>query len=106
MSALINLFICVLKNTRSPSVLSDLSLLDMAAGHFARMELVTSQEVSFPFGREVASLARQVAASAQGALSLSEATLAEPVGDDFSSLGFDIYEDVSCPCFACKLLAR
>ena len=58
MFGLINLFICTLKNPTSPSAHADLALMDMVAGHFAHVEFVTSSEMSFPFTREVAALAR------------------------------------------------
>jgi len=64
MFSLINLFICLLKAPTNQSSLSDLALLDMVAGHFAHMEFVTSSELSFPFTREVAALARIVVSRA------------------------------------------
>ena len=58
MFSLINLFICVLKDPTSPTVSSDLALIDMVAGHFAHLDLATSSDMSFPFPREIAALAR------------------------------------------------
>lgn len=58
MFGLVNLFICTLKNPTAPSAHADLALMDMVAGHFAHVEFITSSEMSFPFAREVAALAR------------------------------------------------
>jgi hypothetical protein len=96
MFALINLFICVLKNMRSDIVHSDLSLLDMAVGHFARLEIVTSYELSFPFGREVASLARQSVTSINEPPALSGVNLTDPVDHEMSTLDLSLFENVSC----------
>ena len=95
MVALINLFVCVLKNMRQTTADSDLSLLDMAAGHFARMELITAYQLSFPFGREVASLARQsLPSSHDEPLARDTGTLAYLMEHDLSSLDWSLFEDV------------
>ncbi|KAH0844475.1 putative fungal specific transcription protein [Fonsecaea pedrosoi] len=65
MRAFVNLFVFVLQNLRSPSVQSDLALLDVAAGFFGQMEFITGSKISFPFARDVAALARSVVAEAQ-----------------------------------------
>jgi hypothetical protein len=39
--------------------------MDIAAGHFAHMEFITSSELAFPFTREVADLARRTVKSAR-----------------------------------------
>lgn len=59
MLGLINIFILILKAPAATTASSDLALLDIAAGHFAHMEFMTSSELAFPFTREVADLARQ-----------------------------------------------
>lgn len=41
------------------TVASDLALLDLAAGHFAKVHFLTSSQVSFTFAREVAGLANK-----------------------------------------------
>ncbi|CAI7605848.1 unnamed protein product [Penicillium manginii] len=41
------------------TVESDLALLDLAAGHFAKVHFLTSSQVSFIFAREVAGLANK-----------------------------------------------
>lgn len=59
MIGLINLFIHVLRYPSAPSVRSDIALLDVAAGYFGHMEFVTAAELSFPFARDIATLARK-----------------------------------------------
>ncbi len=56
--ATINLFIHILQTQDSSSVMSDMALLDIAAGHFARLEFVTDSAISFPFIKDIAALAR------------------------------------------------
>lgn len=58
MYSLINLFIHILQSPRSHSASSDVSLLSIGAGHFARLEFSSDSEMAFPFPREVADLAR------------------------------------------------
>ena len=67
MRAFVNLFVYVIENPQSPSVHSDLALLDVAAGYFGQMEFVTGSKVSFPFARDIAALARNVVDEAQNA---------------------------------------
>lgn len=55
--SIINLFIYVLKYPSLPTMQSDISLIDVAVGHFARLEFASS-ELSFPFTKEIARLAR------------------------------------------------
>jgi hypothetical protein len=59
MLAVINLFIYILKIPTLETVGSDLALLDLAAGHFAKVHFLTSSQVSFTFAREVVSLANR-----------------------------------------------
>ncbi|KAJ5921594.1 fungal-specific transcription factor domain-containing protein [Penicillium verhagenii] len=59
MLAVINLFIYILKAPSLDTVPSDLALLDLAAGHFARVHFLTSAQVSFTFAREVVGLANK-----------------------------------------------
>jgi len=58
MYALVNLFIYILQNPRHPRVQSDLALLDVGAGHFARLQIAMDSEVSVDFVKEMATLAR------------------------------------------------
>src|SRR5690348_2448211 len=59
MYALINLFIYILQNPRHPRVQSDLALMDVGAGHFARLQVATDSEISVDFVKEMAALARE-----------------------------------------------
>lgn len=59
MLAVINLFIYILKYPTHSTVHSDLALLDIVAGHFGRVHLLTSSQVSFTFPREVAGVASE-----------------------------------------------
>jgi hypothetical protein len=59
MHAFINLFTYIMRFPESPSVSSDLALLDSAAGSFSQMEFVTESKLSFPFTRDVAAFARK-----------------------------------------------
>lgn len=54
----INLFIHILNYSNLSTTESDIALLDTCAGHFGYMEYTTSSELSFPFVRESAALAR------------------------------------------------
>ncbi|EXJ69162.1 uncharacterized protein A1O5_08097 [Cladophialophora psammophila CBS 110553] len=56
--AVINLFIHILQYPENPSVQWDLSLLDIGAGHFARLEFATRSQISISFVKDIASLAR------------------------------------------------
>ncbi|KAK4939633.1 hypothetical protein LTR10_020133 [Elasticomyces elasticus] len=57
--ALINLFLYILQDPQRPGVQSDLALMDMGAGYFARVQFLTDSEVSVSFAREMASLAHE-----------------------------------------------
>lgn len=58
-SAAINLFMHILRDDDQARTRSDLALLNVCAGHFARLEFATASQVSFPFVSEVAALARE-----------------------------------------------
>ena len=58
MVGLINLFVSILIRPSSQAAQSDVALLDIAAGHFGHLEFMTSNELAFPFTREVAAMAR------------------------------------------------
>ncbi|TVY34894.1 putative transcriptional regulatory protein [Lachnellula occidentalis] len=68
---LINLFVHVLKHPTAPSAPSDITLMEVVAGHFARLEFASSGELSFSFARELSSLARLAVKKAQQKLLLS-----------------------------------
>jgi hypothetical protein len=57
LTALINLFIYVLQHPSLPSTESDISLMHQVTGHFSFLEYATTN-LSFPFTREIANLAR------------------------------------------------
>lgn len=59
MNAFINLFIHVLKFSHLPKIQSDVALLNVCAGHFARLEFATDSQVSSAFVTDVAALARK-----------------------------------------------
>ncbi|KAE8359557.1 fungal-specific transcription factor domain-containing protein [Aspergillus caelatus] len=59
MLAVINLFIYILKIPTLETVESDLALLDLASGHFAKVHFLTSSQVSFTFAREIVGLANK-----------------------------------------------
>jgi hypothetical protein len=60
MYALFNLFIYILQSPNHPNVRSDVAIMDICAGHFARLEFATDSEISIPLVRELAALARDV----------------------------------------------
>ncbi|KAL5314332.1 hypothetical protein ACEPPN_018758 [Leptodophora sp. 'Broadleaf-Isolate-01'] len=65
---LINLFVHVLKHPAALSSPSDIALMDVVAGHFARLEFESFGELSFSFGRDLARLARMAVSKSQQAL--------------------------------------
>lgn len=76
MLAVINLFIYILKLPTLETVPSDLMLLDLTAGHFARVHFLTSSQVSFTFAREIVGLANKT---------VRRATMAAPSSRNNSS---------------------
>ena len=71
---LVNLIVYVLKNPHSPSVVADVSLMDIVVGHFGYLEFISSSVLVFPFPREITSYTRRMVERAnkstpQGALS-------------------------------------
>lgn len=68
MNAIINLFIYILKHPEIPRIQSDIALLNIGAGHFARLEFATDAEVSFPFVTEIAAIAREAVKRARSNL--------------------------------------
>lgn len=59
MVGLSNLFLKILKHHSDPSAQTDIALLDIAVGHFGHLEVITESELSYPFAREIASIAYQ-----------------------------------------------
>ncbi|CZR52471.1 uncharacterized protein PAC_02348 [Phialocephala subalpina] len=64
---LINLFVHVLKHPAAPSSPSDIALMDVVAGHFARLEFASSGDFTFSLGRELSKLARMAVSKSQQA---------------------------------------
>jgi hypothetical protein len=96
---LVNLFIYVLKYLTLLTTHSDIALMDVAVGHFGRLEFASS-DLSFTFIREITSLARdQVRKTREGFLS-GDAT--SPASDSLTDpaildTNFDSVDDVSFP---------
>lgn len=108
--ASVNLFVHILQNPECTSAQSNLVLLDIAAGFFARLEFATDGNLSLPFARDIATLARQAVENHRTAAnSLPDAELAgqpasviaEPmletpfIGDASALTAASINEDVS-----------
>lgn len=55
----------MLKHPAAPSVLSDIALLDVMSGHFARMDFASSGQLSFSIARDLSTLARTTVKQAQ-----------------------------------------
>lgn len=68
MYAHINIFIYLLRFPSVTSVMGDLALLDICAGHFGHVEHVTGSEISFHFPRESASLCSKFVKANKGAV--------------------------------------
>lgn len=62
---MLNLFIHVLQRPLDSSVHKDLTLLDIATSHFARLEYASDSQISFEFVKEVAVLARDTVTRAK-----------------------------------------
>lgn len=95
MNAFINLFIHILKFSNLPKTQSDVTLLNICAGHFARLEFATDSQMTSAFVTDVASLARKAVNSGQlkfanhptGVdLPLSEHTIGSPRGEQYEQL--------------------
>jgi hypothetical protein len=104
MFALINIFIVVLETPTAPSNQSDLALLDMAAGHFAQMQVLTSSLLSFPFAREIASLARRTVSNANRLGSETSPRSQHEIENNQSTLHED--PDLSGNVTVCSFLPR
>ncbi len=96
----INLFITILKDPLASTARADIALLDVAVGHFGNVEIATESELSFPFVREVASIAYRVVREAEGVLAkgqlaLDAALVFDPVGPMLTSMDYDPLSEVS-----------
>lgn len=94
MVGLINLFVSILIKPNSPAAQSDVALLDIAAGHFGHMEFMTSNELAFPFTREVAAMARATVKAAKERAS-SDGMASESAWADLMRPNSESWNDVS-----------
>ncbi|KAJ9614387.1 hypothetical protein H2200_002523 [Cladophialophora chaetospira] len=67
MVGLINLFLYILKYPSLTTALGDVSMLDIAVGHFGHLEVITASDLSYPFARELARIAYQTVKRCSGA---------------------------------------
>ncbi|EXJ70411.1 uncharacterized protein A1O5_06479 [Cladophialophora psammophila CBS 110553] len=88
MYALINLFIYILQNPQRPSIQSDLALMEVGAGYFARVKFATGSGISISFAREMATLAREATERVYGNTDVA-------YDQDFSRLPQKLSEDVA-----------
>jgi hypothetical protein len=92
MAALINLFLYVLKHPSNASAKADVALLDMVVGHFGYLGVLTDNELSYPFVRDVAAIAhavveakaRQTEVPTRTDTPSGSATVTEVAGNDLS----------------------
>jgi hypothetical protein len=70
---LVNLFVYILKFPGLQTAYSDVVLMDIVAGHFGRLEYLTSSNLAFPFIREITSIANRMVkrAKTQGSVEIS-----------------------------------
>lgn len=78
MNAFVNLFIHILKFSNLPKTQSDVTLLNICAGHFARLEFATDSQISSAFVTDVASLARKAVNTGQLKVANQTATMDLP----------------------------
>jgi len=95
----INLFINTIAAPSNPSALSDIALIEVIAGIFARLEYTSGGQLSIPFPRELAEYARALVSPSRdilsGALSLSrQSESAQPFPGGVDNISFD---EVSLP---------
>ncbi|KAH7068618.1 fungal-specific transcription factor domain-containing protein [Paraphoma chrysanthemicola] len=67
MYALINLFIHVLRAPDLPTAQSDVTLLEIGAAHFLRLDYATASEIPCSFAKDLVSLARSTVAKSKSA---------------------------------------
>jgi hypothetical protein len=94
MVGLINLFVSILIKPTSQDAQSDVALLDIAAGHFAHLEFMTSNELAFPFTREVAAMARATVKAAKERLT-TEGTTSDSSWAELIQPNSESWNDVS-----------
>ncbi|KIV94020.1 hypothetical protein PV10_05183 [Exophiala mesophila] len=86
---MINLFVYILKHPTQRSVSSDLGLLQMAAGYFGYMDYATASNKSFPFTKDLVTLAQNVVQRAQGPRTTASTEVPTTSGDAFEAGGTD-----------------
>jgi hypothetical protein len=103
-TGLINLFVHILKYPGLPSAPSDVALMDIVAGHFGRVEYLTSSQLAFPFIREITALANQMVKKARNrapeevrVLRPQMPMLSSLMDEPMSSFGIGNLNDVGCP---------
>ncbi|ORX96467.1 fungal-specific transcription factor domain-domain-containing protein [Clohesyomyces aquaticus] len=94
MYAHINVFIYLLGHPSAASASSDLTLLDISAGYYAQVALVTSSEISFTFPRESSAICARVI-KARGCSSKEKDVDSVPVTPRTNSLSAGIDTDGS-----------
>jgi hypothetical protein len=94
MVGLINLFVTILIKPTSSAAQSDVALLDIAAGHFGHLEFMTSNELTFPFTREVAAMARATVKRSKDR-SLTDKTVSESNWTEVIRPNSEPWNDVS-----------
>lgn len=57
MAAAVNLFALVVGNPGAQTSMSDVALLDVAAGHLGHLDYVCASDISSPVARELANIA-------------------------------------------------
>ncbi|GAD98466.1 hypothetical protein BC1G_04425 [Paecilomyces variotii No. 5] len=89
MLAIINLFIYILKYPTASTVRSDQALLDIAAGHFGQIHLLTSSQVSFAFPRNAIRITQRVIERATAKTGSGES---DDFNDTFDALSADLFD--------------
>jgi hypothetical protein len=100
-TGLINLFVHILKYPALATAPSDVALMDIVAGHFGRIEYLTSSQLAFPFVREITNLANQVVKKARNRI-MEEVAVPGPqmpitnslMDEPMSSFGVSNFTDV------------
>lgn len=67
----INLFVNTLKTPNDPSAMSDVALMEIIAGNFARLEYASGGQLTITFARELADFARGLLSARRERLSNS-----------------------------------
>lgn len=65
-AAAVNLFAHIVGHPGAPTSMSDVALLDVAAGHLGHLDFVCASNISSPVSRELANIARTAVKAASG----------------------------------------